>query len=770
MSTVRPVTGFIAATLIVIAAAVLRFALGGIGVSIPFLTFYPAVMISGIYGGMRAGLLATMLSALLSHLFFIEPYGLLWVKDTADIVTIIIFISTCILISYISDFMYRSVEKAKEAEGLARLAEERESAAKEIREREERLRLALDSGKLGTWDFDPITGKLDWSERCKEIFGLPPDAQVDFRGFLDRVHPEDLQRVQDASREAMDPSGGGRLDIEYRILLPNGSERWIAASSQAFFDTVDGQRRAVRLLGTVIDITHRMQMEAKLVRANQDWEMTFNSVPDMVAIMDPQYRFVRVNKAMARRLGKSPEECIGLHCFGCMHGTNMPPDFCPHSRMLADGKEHIVEIRDEHLGGNFLLSVTPLLDAQGKLLGTVHIARDITERKQMENELRKSHDELEVRVRERTAELLEANRILQNQAALLDMAHDAIVVRDNNDRVTFWSKGAEELYGFTKEQAVGRPIKDLLQTLFPVPIEQIKEHVHREGYWEGELRHTVMSGEKIIAESRWALQPGPEGAPIGFLEINRDITARKAAEKALKSNMARLELINAELQEFAFVASHDLQEPLRKIQTFGSMLQSAPLDEKKQGYLDRILFSAGRMRQLLDDLLQYSRVAAMPKPLKKMDLAKIAREAADIFEDEVKKTGASIEIRDLPAIEADETQMLQLFQNLIGNALKFRGQAPPRITIAAKCNGHEYCDISVKDNGIGFEQQFAERIFKPFQRLRARDKYEGTGMGLAICRKIVERHGGNIWAESDPRRGSKIIARLPVKQVSWEDM
>jgi light-regulated signal transduction histidine kinase (bacteriophytochrome) len=163
-------------------------------------------------------------------------------------------------------------------------------------------------------------------------------------------------------------------------------------------------------------------------------------------------------------------------------------------------------------------------------------------------------------------------------------------------------------------------------------------------------------------------------------------------------------------------------------------------------------------------LLEFSRVAAKSEPFKKIDLVKIVREAADIFEASVEETGCQIEIENIPAIEADETQMLGLFQNLIGNALKFRSAETPHIKVYGKLDRKRICEIFVKDNGIGFDPKFAELIFKPFQRLHSRIEYDGTGMGLAICRKIVERHGGNIRAESEPGRGSTFIIRLPVRQ------
>lgn len=274
-------------------------------------------------------------------------------------------------------------------------------------------------------------------------------------------------------------------------------------------------------------------------------------------------------------------------------------------------------------------------------------------------------------------------------------------------------------------------------------------------------------------------------SPVRVVVAHEDITERKRIEEKLRKShdelelrvrqrtaelsaiVAKLEMMNQELQEFAFAASHDLQEPLRKIQTFSDLAQQrckVHLDSTGQEYLDRITSLAGHMRELLNGLLQYSRVSSRPEPFKTIDLAKIARQAAAIFEKDLQESGGLIEIESMPELEADESQMLRLFQNLIDNALKFRSPESPRIKIYARPEGKR-CEIFVLDNGIGFEQRFAERIFKPFQRLHGRSEYEGTGMGLAICRKIIERHGGEIRAESEPGKGSTFIISLPVKQT-----
>jgi signal transduction histidine kinase len=246
-----------------------------------------------------------------------------------------------------------------------------------------------------------------------------------------------------------------------------------------------------------------------------------------------------------------------------------------------------------------------------------------------------------------------------------------------------------------------------------------------------------------------------------------------ASNRAFITYAERLERLNEELQDFAFIASHDLQEPLRKIRTFCDLIEKkseSELDGTTRDYLHRIMSSAVRMRSLLSDLRHYSRLASKPQPLKVIDLAKVAREAASVFEETIKDTGGVVEIEHMPAIEGDEIQILRLFQNLIANALKYRSIEPPRIFIYARQDVPGICEIFVKDNGIGFDSQFAERIFKPFQTLRARNVHEGTGMGLTICRKIAERHAGSLRAESEPGKGATFIVSLPLRQYRSESI
>jgi len=257
-------------------------------------------------------------------------------------------------------------------------------------------------------------------------------------------------------------------------------------------------------------------------------------------------------------------------------------------------------------------------------------------------------------------------------------------------------------------------------------------------------------------------------------------TERNQAEQAIREYAASLERSNRDLQDFANIASHDLQEPLRKIQTFSELLQtrnSAQLDERGLDYLGRMNKAAQRMQTLIDELLTYSRISTRARPIENVDLTEIALGVVQDLDMQIDESAAKVEVEELPTIEADTFQMHQLFQNLVSNSLKFRKQGLAPIVkisgslIESQDGGNQkskkkqlVCRITVTDNGIGFDEKYLARIFQPFQRLHGQGEYDGAGMGLAICRKIVERHGGSITAHSQPGQGATFIIHLPVRQ------
>ena len=276
-------------------------------------------------------------------------------------------------------------------------------------------------------------------------------------------------------------------------------------------------------------------------------------------------------------------------------------------------------------------------------------------------------------------------------------------------------------------------------------------------------------GRKIMLLNARLVSHGPDVPRVILLAIE-DVTALRFKDARLAEQRVELQRSNAALDEFASVASHDLQEPLRKILAFGDRLAHAlgpALQGDARQDLDRMLSAAFRMRTLISDLLSYSQVSTRVQRFVPIDLAKVARDVVADLETTIGDAGGRVEVGALPVIEADELQMRQLLQNLLGNALKYRRpDTPPVVTLSGASHGYRKCIITVTDNGIGFHEEYAEKIFKMFTRLHGRAEYDGSGIGLAICRKIVERHGGTIAATSTAGQGATFAVTLPVTQAT----
>jgi light-regulated signal transduction histidine kinase (bacteriophytochrome) len=262
----------------------------------------------------------------------------------------------------------------------------------------------------------------------------------------------------------------------------------------------------------------------------------------------------------------------------------------------------------------------------------------------------------------------------------------------------------------------------------------------------------------------------PQKTYLGTLGVARDITERKRAEQKLKQTMAELTRSNQELEQFAYVASHDLQEPLRMVASYVQLLArryQGKLDPDADEFIAYAVDGATRMQALINDLLAYSRVGTRGKPFEPTDCETVLDQALANLQVAIEESGAAVTHDPLPTVIADATQLTQLFQNLIGNAVKFRGEQPPRIHISAhrqsaieNRESNEWT-FSVQDNGIGIDPEYHDRIFMIFQRLHTREEYPGTGIGLAVCKKIVERHNGRIWVESQPGKGSTFYFTIP---------
>ena len=370
-----------------------------------------------------------------------------------------------------------------------------------------------------------------------------------------------------------------------------------------------------------------------------------------------------------------------------------------------------------------------------KIRNTLEKQHLITEKRRIEDSLRQSE---------------------QNFRALFENAYDGILIIMDEGEFVYANKRMEEITGYNGEKLLQLNIKDLTH---PDEFEKIVEEYQKrfEGKTVTIQYETIIvnkNGKSVpvelsAAKTIWERKPA-------FISIFRDITERKKAEEELKATLKDLKRSNIELEQFAYVASHDLQEPLRMITSFTQLLQNRyqdKLDDDANDFINYAVNGATRMQNLIKDLLIFSRVGTRGKPFKTTDMNGVLEAVIATFQQIIKKTNITLTYNPLPVIIADEPQMIQLMQNLISNAIKFRNEEPPRIHVSGEVKADKWI-FSVSDNGIGMDSKFFDRIFVIFQCLHVKDKYGGTGIGLAVCKKIIQRHGGKIWVESEIGKGS----------------
>lgn len=374
---------------------------------------------------------------------------------------------------------------------------------------------------------------------------------------------------------------------------------------------------------------------------------------------------------------------------------------------------------------------------------------------------------------------LDGDRFLES---IIDNVPDMIFIKDARElRFVRFNRAGEDLLGYRREELLGKNDYDFFPREEADFFTENDRAVLRSGALldiPAEPIHTRERGLRWLHTKKIPIND-ENGEPIYLLGISEDITekreaeeARRRAEEELQRSASDLARSNEELEQFAYVASHDLQEPLRKIQAFSDLLMAARgpvLGDEGVDYLHRIRGAASRMRTLIQDLLSLSRVTSKARPFAPVELAEIARGTLVDLEVQIQETAAVVTLDDLPRVDADPVQMRQLFQNLLGNALKFRkNEEAPRLSVSGTRDA-DRVTLRFSDNGIGFDDRYADRIFKPFQRLHALGRYPGTGIGLAICRKIVERHGGTLSVKSAPGRGSTFTVTLPAASPRSEE-
>ncbi|MBK8905973.1 MAG: PAS domain S-box protein [Anaerolineaceae bacterium] len=348
---------------------------------------------------------------------------------------------------------------------------------------------------------------------------------------------------------------------------------------------------------------------------------------------------------------------------------------------------------------------------------------------------------------------------------IVQVVTDAIIVTDTQYLIQSWNHAAEKMYGWQAEEVLGQSFNELVETQFSdETLEEVREMFLVAEYWKGRVWQRRKDGVLIPILAAVTPIKDDDGRIIGAVAVNRDITNQMEIEAGLRERSRTLEARNEDLAQFAYAASHDLQEPLRMITSYLQLLSqrySGQLDEEADEFIAYAFDGATRMRQLIADLLAYAKIGRNNLVYTEVSLERVLRQVLANLDLRIQENQVTITYDPLPTVMAEKTQMLQLFQNLLSNAIKFRNQTNPTIHISAHQDQAKWV-IQVTDNGIGMDPKLSEKIFVIFQRLHTRQEYPGTGIGLAICKKIVQNHGGTIWVQSEPGAGATFTFTLPI--------
>lgn len=389
-------------------------------------------------------------------------------------------------------------------------------------------------------------------------------------------------------------------------------------------------------------------------------------------------------------------------------------------------------------------------------------------RRQAEEGLRQARDELEARVQERTTELRQANEVLRERANLLDLTHDTVIVRDMNDVITFWNRGAEERYGWTREEAIGQVSHTINRTGFPAPLSEIKAELTRTGRWEGELLHTRRDGSVVTVASRWALQRDDHGNPVAVLETNNDITERKRAEEALQKVQTELAHVTRvmTLGELTASIAHEVNQPLAAIVTNGNaclrwLAGAQPNFVEAKKAVERTIKDSYRASEVISRIRTLVKKA--PPRNDVVDLNEVILEVLALAQTEARRNRVYIRHQlesGLPPVKGDRVQLQQVILNLIVNGLEAISSSTNgdrELTINSSRGESNNLVVAVRDSGDGLDTTNLERVFDAFFTT----KRDGMGMGLAISRTIIEQHGGHIWATPNAPKGAVFQFTLP---------
>jgi PAS domain S-box-containing protein len=655
---------------------------------------------------------------------------------------------------------------------------EKVEARKKVEDAEQRLRLATEVTQLSTWDLNLLTGQIIHSQSLAEIFGHEKTKVLTHLEMRSQIHVEDRHEIVEKAFDLAMQSGVYKY--EARLVKPDNSIRWVSTHGKLFYSETGVP---LKILGTLQDITEEKQQQQKLVESEQRYRelsllleekinkrttelkqtnQTFEHAEETANFGSYCYSFDRqqitYSDNLYRILGCEPNEFKpGREGFiKYIHPDDV--DYVMNGMTEAFSNKHVEkwEYRLIRKDGKMIYvrgTGKIITDAAGLqwMVGTI---QDITDQKQKEKLLEENQEKF--------------NKLFQFSPFIITLSDAEGKYVDVNDRYI-------NTLGFTREEVIGRTSMEM----GIVDAEALDKIINAMGN-KGSVRNVEAeirkkSGEKIPVLI--SSEPISIGGRNYYLNAVNDIVERKKAEEKIGQKNEELQKMNKELQSFAYISSHDLQEPLRKIQTLSSQIlekEAQNLSDFGRDRFQRIQNAAKRMQTLIEDLLSYSRTSAVEKKFVSTDLTEIIEEVKEDLKEELLQKHAVVEIDHLCKVNIIPFQFRQLMFNMISNSLKFsNANLPPVIKIKSEIvrgsilnneklsRGTNYCHVTIADNGIGFEPEYNEKIFEVFQRLHGKDRYNGTGIGLAIVKKIVENHDGLITATSELNKGATFDIYFP---------
>jgi hypothetical protein len=638
-------------------------------------------------------------------------------------------------------------------------AVEREKQMKVIEESEQRFRLMANSIPEIVWATD-TEGKTEFiNKRWEEYSGTPFTPTTAAEVTAVAVHPDDAPRLMTAFKTSL--KTGKPLEVEQRNRSASGDYRWFLNRAKPYFDPQTGNIQ--KWFGISIDIHERKMAQQALVESERRFRLMADASPVMIWTLDAEGNSTYYNKTATEFTGHTEEELKD----GRTWQTAIHPDDIDYASQVVrsavqNRQPYQMECRMRRADGEWrwLLSHgMPRLGEKDELLGYVGSSVDITDRKVAEEALLYRKALLEAQ----NNAIPDAILIVDTKGTMISYNHQFAALWDIPQAIIDAKDDAAALDFAMTQVADPQAFIDRVAYCYAHPDEPAHEEIP---FADGRMIERY--GNAVI---------GDDGTNYGWVWYFRDITHQKQLtqrlEKLVVERTKALQQSNDNLQQFAHVASHDLKEPVRKIKTFTGRLEAElqdVLNEKSKLYLDKVQRATERMFLMIDGVLTYSTIDASKQAVQMVDLNEVIKNIEIDLEVLTQQTDTRIFYMNLPSIEGSSVLLYQLFYNLMNNAIKFaKTGIHPIISIGSAIidkEDQQFAQILFNDNGIGFEQEQAEKIFETFTRLHSKDKYEGTGLGLSLCKKIVERHGGSIQAKSRLEEGATFIILLPLKQTS----